>query len=341
MPRSFRTEESFAAERITRDMLPQFLLERGYSNVEDERKSFGATQSQVIHATDESGNRVALSVRLCWRHSDRREARDHYSAAQLLAKIENNDWLGSIERKLANARRSGITHLLLVQRHGNAIQYAAEIPIDAVLPIWIRQRDVSEGLIRSGALGARMKNHAMNGASPTVWLQDPKAPDVAKALWDYPGIRDLARLPRSARLVANAPMNDSIDDLAGTPYSDIGSDGGERMQRITSGVRRDPRVRQAVLARSRAACERLNCGVTRPYAGFLDVHHILGAEKSDRVWNCVALCPNCHREAHAAPDRDAINADLLVFASQFAPAAEPGAGVSEAAATGRPRARAA
>jgi 5-methylcytosine-specific restriction enzyme A len=318
MPRAFRTDESFAAERITRDMLPQFLRERGYSNVEDQRKSFGLTQSQVIHGTDENGNRLALSVRLCWRHSGRREAKDHYSAAQLLAKIKNNDWIGSIKTKLANARRSGATHLLLVQRHGNGIQYAAQIPIDAVLPIWKKQRDISVRVIRSGALGARTKNHAMNGASPTLWLQDRSAPDVAKALWDHPGVRDLARLPAIERPEGSGLMDDSIDDLGDIAYGDVGSDGAARVQRITSGVRRDPRVRQAVRARSGGTCERTSCRTSRPYAGFLDVHHILGADTSDRIWNCVALCPNCHREAHTDPNRDRINAELLAFASQFA-----------------------
>ena len=44
----------------------------------------------------------------------------------------------------------------------------------------------------------------------------------------------------------------------------------------------------------------------------------LGIDVSDRVWTCVALCPNCHREAHFSPDRDAINAQLRDFAAQFA-----------------------
>jgi 5-methylcytosine-specific restriction protein A len=70
--------------------------------------------------------------------------------------------------------------------------------------------------------------------------------------------------------------------------------------------------------RAGGRCEREGCGAHRPYAGFLDVHHILGIEVSDRLWTCVALCPNCHREAHYAPDRDTINAALGLFAAQFA-----------------------
>jgi 5-methylcytosine-specific restriction protein A len=31
----------------------------------------------------------------------------------------------------------------------------------------------------------------------------------------------------------------------------------------------------------------------------------------------VALCPNCHRESHYAPNRKKINRELLRFAAQF------------------------
>jgi Permuted papain-like amidase enzyme, YaeF/YiiX, C92 family len=48
-------------------------------------------------------------------------------------------------------------------------------------------------------------------------------------------------------------------------------------------------------------------------------YHILGVGVSDRMWSCVALCPNCHREAHFAHDRDAINAALGSFARRFGP----------------------
>ena len=78
-------------------------------------------------------------------------------------------------------------------------------------------------------------------------------------------------------------------------------------------------TREAVARRAAGQCERDSCGTRRSYPGFLDVHHILGIEVSDRVWTCVALCPNCHREAHFAPDRDAINAQLRAFAAPNPP----------------------
>ena len=154
----------------------------------------------------------------------------------------------------------------------------------------------------------------------------PLTPRVAAALEDLvvgrkpidPGAQAQLAPAKSKLPYARPASNDSMDDLPGIDYALLGSDGAKRIRQITSGVKRDPKVRRAVLKRSRGACERDRCGIERPYGGFLDVHHILGAERSDRVWNCVALCPNCHREAHAAPNRDRINARLLKFASRYA-----------------------
>ena len=110
--------------------------------------------------------------------------------------------------------------------------------------------------------------------------------------------------------------DDTFDDLP-IDYSLLGSDAPPRTLTDRSGVKRDPRVRRAVLERAQWKCERKECGTGRSYRGFLDVHHILGAEKSDRIWNCAALCPNCHRESHVAPERDQINARLLTWAKRF------------------------
>jgi 5-methylcytosine-specific restriction protein A len=147
---------------------------------------------------------------------------------------------------------------------------------------------------------------------------------IGDVLWHYPGVRDLAQL---TVLPPSMPLHDdSIDDLPGIDYSALGSDGAPRVQRITSGVPRDPRVREAVRARSEGRCERNGCGQQRDYPGFLDVHHILGAEKNDRVWTCIALCPNCHREAHMSPDANRLNAELLEYANRWSPpvASTPG-----------------
>jgi 5-methylcytosine-specific restriction protein A len=131
-------------------------------------------------------------------------------------------------------------------------------------------------------------------------------------------VQDLARLDIDPSTgIQSAGLDDTFDDMPGLDYSFIGSDGAPVKKSLRSGVRRDQRVRRAVLRRAQGKCERNGCGASRDYRGFFDVHHILRAEKSDRVWNCVALCPNCHREAHTAPDCDQINDNLLVFAMRF------------------------
>ena len=173
---------------------------------------------------------------------------------------------------------------------------------------------MSRQLIDNGLTGGRRKkNHARNGNSPTLWLQDDSTPEthaVADVLWSWPGVIDVVALPQIGGLLTD----DAYDDL---PVDMLGRDEGTRVVRQTSGYPRDPKVRAAVLARAGGKCERDGCGAYRPFPGFLDVHHILGIRESDRIRNCVSLCPNCHREAHFAPDRDAINTALQAYASKF------------------------
>lgn len=109
---------------------------------------------------------------------------------------------------------------------------------------------------------------------------------------------------------------DTLADLP-NPDQDLGRDTGTRVTTVRSGYPRDPKVRAAVRERANGRCERKGCAEARDYPGFLDVHHIFGIEVSDRVWTCVALCPNCHREAHFSPDHEAINENLRLFAAQF------------------------
>lgn len=114
------------------------------------------------------------------------------------------------------------------------------------------------------------------------------------------------------------PIDDTWDDLQAPPPASVGSDSPEKGEGQRSFVKRDDRVRRWVLERSEGVCEYPPCTIRAPFPNFLDVHHIVGAETSDRVWNCVAICPNCHRSAHYSPDRIAINEALLRIASQSA-----------------------
>jgi 5-methylcytosine-specific restriction protein A len=315
--RPFRSEESYVSERITRGMVQPFLEQKGFTAVDDARPRYGTNESQIVSATDHAGQAVKLHVQTCWRR-DGRNTREHlYSAAQLMATIRDGDWEGSIRAKVDRSKAKGITHSLLVQREGARFVFAACIPIDAILPIWVLQREISDRIIKQGLLGRQVKNHAANGNSPTIWLQDDRTPaarEVVDALWNFKAVVDLVKLPDVEE--ADRGSDDTFDDCP-RDREQLGSDGAPRVPVLRSLVKRDRRVRSEVLERAKGACERRSCRISRSWSGFLDVHHILGADKSDRVWNCVALCPSCHREAHFAPDHDAINAELLEYASSF------------------------
>lgn len=316
MSRAFRTPESLDAERVTRAMLVPFLTRLGFHVIEDHRQTFGASESQTIEALTPSGEKLSMRVKLCWRF-DRDGKSRGYSATQLVAKTKPGKWQEGLEAFVDRMRSKSVTHLLVVQADGEGFSDAACIAVDAVVPIWIAQRDESSRLIELKAMGRRRKNHAVNGGSPTLYLRDDKAPSVPMKLWQHVGVTDLMKLPI---LQVTVPNNDTMDDLGFDPTL-IGRDAAERIQKTVSGVKRDSAVRREVIKRCNRTCERPGCGANRDYPGFLDVHHILGAETSDRPWTCVALCPNCHREAHAAPDRDQLNLLLLEYARQFSPIA--------------------
>jgi 5-methylcytosine-specific restriction protein A len=308
MPRPFRTPDSYAAEQNTRDRILPFLNARGFRLTEDRRENRGTSISQTLVGADEHGSPVALWVRLCWR-KPAGEIADAHSAAQLLSNVDGNQWNEALTARLRRATENGATHLLLVQNAGTRLVQLAAIPMAAVLPIWRLQRAESRRLIAAGSI-PRQKNHAENGRSPTLWLRDINAPSVAAALWDFPGVRDLATLEPNLPDAAAAPVIDDVyDDL-----TLLGRDATIPRFRTVAGFPRNPRVRASVLRLAGYRCERPNCTAVRDYPGALDSHHILGIQQSDRVTNCVALCPNCHRDAHLHPDHEGLNAVLLEIA---------------------------
>jgi hypothetical protein len=79
--------------------------------------------------------------------------------------------------------------------------------------------------------------------------------------------------------------------------------------------RRDPRVRDAALKLAGGNCER--CGqqgfLTASGERYLETHHVVGvAERGpDAIDNIVAICPNCHRQAHFAADRVQVERDFM------------------------------
>lgn len=309
---AFRSPESFEAERVTRAMVRGYLEARGFTHLREDNKSFGATVQQIVHARSAQGEPIAAHVRLCWHKAGDDPGQACYSATQILSKVPDGDWIGALEAKVTRDRGKGATHTLVVQRVGDEITDAVLIPLGELVAVWTAQRDLSDRLIAQGRFGRKRKNHAMNGSSPTLWLHDAAAPELRRMLLTWPGVVSLGSLE-----VAVVDHDDTLDDLPGVDPAAIGRDGAARTQTTRSAVKRDPKVRAAVIARAKGRCERASCGATRDFAGFLDVHHIFGVEASDRVYTCVALCPNCHREAHFSQEAERINEELAKFASGF------------------------
>ncbi len=122
----------------------------------------------------------------------------------------------------------------------------AMVPIDQIPAIWQRQREVSEDVIACGLTERWRKNHAENGSSPTIWLQDDRWPAthvVADVFWNWAAVVNVLALPTSEH---KAFVHDSFDDLPIDPQR-LGRDQGKRMKAGRSGYPRDPKVRAAVL----------------------------------------------------------------------------------------------
>lgn len=276
--RAFRKPESYEAERVTRDMLREFLLNRGFSEVIDERKGHG----QTIAATAPNGARLVMRVRLCWvretGHRDLPKMRT-YSAAQLLANIKDDDWEGTIRKKIERESSQGVTHFLFVQRESRHIVYAALIPATELLAIWCAQRDVSASLIAQGKLGRRKKNHAMNGSSPTLHLQSDQAPQVAAALWDHAGVTDLAKLVPIRIRLADDEADPHLPN-SDPSYSPEEDDRREIVERQIRERRGQQQFRDALRERYGNRCMVTGCNILavleaahiKPYRGESDNH---------------------------------------------------------------------
>ena len=79
--RAFRTPDSIAAEQRTRAMLSIFFRERGFTGIADQRSG----NRQAIDAVSPEGERMQMSIRLCWRRDEKSHDSERvhkYSAVQ-------------------------------------------------------------------------------------------------------------------------------------------------------------------------------------------------------------------------------------------------------------------
>ena len=318
--RVFRSAESLEAEASRRNALVPFLMGHGFevNDDDDRRHTHGASAvEQLIQAVSPQGEDMCVRVRLCWLRKGKSGNEHLFAAAQLSSKLRN----GSHAETLAHLRdrdaSKGITHTLFVQDDRlRRIICAAIVPTAALSSVWEGQRAAADELLRSPSARSNAANQILNGNSPTIYLMDERREDsdrITAVLWDTPGVIRLGPAAVDVRVPGELASVDALNDLAPNPDL-LGRDGAEAVQRLASSYPRNPAVRQAVLIRAAGRCERPGCGASRPWVGFLDVHHVLGIAESDRLRNCVVLCPNCHREAHFSPSKDALNAELLSFA---------------------------
>ncbi|MGA7157866.1 MAG: HNH endonuclease signature motif containing protein [Acidobacteriaceae bacterium] len=103
------------------------------------------------------------------------------------------------------------------------------------------------------------------------------------------------------------PESDAINDL--------GTDAPVRELSQSWSYPRDPKVRDAVLSRTKGRCEFCGAeGFLKPDGSrYVETHHIiaLAAEGADRATNVIGLCPNDHKEAHFGEQRAVLEEQMI------------------------------
>ena len=220
--RQFRSDDSLKAEAETRDAVAPLLRRHAFIVDADTRTARGTAVSQVLSVHRGNDDPITMHVRLCWRRAGRTAREQLYSAAQLRARLIEDDWDKTLTFIADREAADGNTHNLIVQIDDGGFRFAALIPSDQLPAIWRKQRDVSAALIANGQTGGILKNHAENGSSPTIYLQDdrmPAAHAVADVLWSWPGVINVLSLAA----MDEGTVGDSYDDLP-VDYQGLGRD---------------------------------------------------------------------------------------------------------------------
>lgn len=133
----------------------------------------------------------------------------------------------------------------------------------------------------------------------------------------------VVRLFRSAKrqVFDRNELEDQADLLQPLDRAPKGVRRPSRSNREITVVGRDPAVQRWVLQCADGHCEL--CGERAPFEKsngnpFLEIHHVhrLADGGADVPENAVALCPNCHREAHHGARAEAIGRQLARHASR-------------------------
>lgn len=108
------------------------------------------------------------------------------------------------------------------------------------------------------------------------------------------------------------PVAYALDDIGEPPE---GMEQPDRALQVTSGYRRDSKVRAFAVRRAKGCCEL--CGeagfITANGRPYLEAHHIISLANAgpDTVMNVIALCPKHHRQAHFGEDAEMLEVQML------------------------------
>lgn len=200
----------------------------------------------------------------------------------------------------------------------------------ALLNEHIKQFQPKEGEIYSEARGKKCVNlisiknvkKLSNQLSTSNLIKkngEPLKPRTQPGHWSY--VRALPLL-----LIEKTYVQDQLDEELSEAVSEALKDDDEKLakrlaeaakkpeklQTVSYGFRRNSDVVAFILKRANGKCEL--CGFDAPFFKakdgnpYLEVHHwiTLSEDGEDTVENAVALCPNCHKEAHFGQNRDFI-----------------------------------
>jgi len=183
--------------------------------------------------------------------------------------------------------------------------------------------------------------HAYRKSEPVrIVLLDGEAKDRSELGWDSSTV-DVRRLDSMPWYVHSYSDDDGTFNLVRSIPAPIGASTNPprvvyadqfsipppqgKVPTAGSAYPRSADVRNSALMRAAGVCEfcKIPGFVMLKGAIYLETHHVvpLGEGGPDIEWNVVALCPNDHRRAHFAKERDGIQSNLIGLLSATYPAA--------------------
>jgi site-specific recombinase XerD len=231
------------------------------------------------------------------------------SRAQSLREVQLPDELAKLLEQLPGPEKHGRSNIVFRRTEGPLTRRAVEV--------WIRR----VAKIANVRATARMLLHA-------YWQTIANNP--FKSLLQFEEPLDKSRVipctiagaerprPRPSQNDVALKFADTYQDLVSPAFLKGMVENKFLNLSERSDTAQDIDIRLAVRERATGRCER--CEYTPGRPELLEVHHIISAgEEIDRLTNCVALCANCHREAHLVECAQVIEAELLKIVGRFGP----------------------